>query len=65
MYVLVLVIFLVEINQNYFFKMNIFYKNRMNTETYLQIQCIYDTVENTFIKGIKLLMHFEHSEIFL
>lgn len=51
--------FLKEINQNYFFnlKMNIFYKNLMNTETnYLQIQCIYiyiyDTVENTCMNGI-------------
>lgn len=41
--VFLLVIFLKEINQNYFFnlKMNIFYKNNdnnnMNTETYLQI----------------------------
>lgn len=41
--VFLLVIFLKEINQNNFFnlKMNIFYKNRMNTETDLQIQYIY------------------------
>lgn len=61
--VFLLVIFLKEINQNYFFnlKMNIFYKNNdnnnMNTETYLQIWHSW----NTF----NYLMHFELSEIFL